>query len=230
VSPRHRTAEESKADHIERMGNELGRLYDALWQEVAWLHVKWREYVTLFGTTPSRIELLNKAAPSFFRVIQDSLWEDVLLHIARLTDSPRSMGKHNLSFRQLAKIALDLNIASQIEKLTAAALETSAFARNWRNRKLAHRDLHLALGQGAEPLPPVSRAQVKEALATLSAILNAVAAHYLDSTTMFDVDTTSQGAEALLYCIDDGLRFEEERHQRISRGECRQDDLQHRSL
>jgi hypothetical protein len=212
------------------MGNELGRLYDALWQEVAWLHVKWREYVTLFGTTPSRIELLNKAAPSFFRVIQDSLWEDVLLHIARLTDSPRSMGKHNLSFRQLAKIALDLNIASQIEKLTAAALETSAFARNWRNRKLAHRDLHLALGQGAEPLPPVSRAQVKEALATLSAILNAVAAHYLDSTTMFDVDTTSQGAEALLYCIDDGLRFEEERHQRISRGECRQDDLQHRSL
>lgn len=230
MSPRHRTAEESKADHIERMGNELGRLYDALWQEVAWLHVKWREYVTLFGTTPSRIELLNKAAPSFFRVIQDSLWEDVLLHIARLTDSPRSMGKHNLSFRQLAKIALDLNIASQIEKLTAAALETSAFARNWRNRKLAHRDLHLALGQGAEPLPPVSRAQVKEALATLSAILNAVAAHYLDSTTMFDVDTTSQGAEALLYCIDDGLRFEEERHQRISRGECRQDDLQHRSL
>jgi hypothetical protein len=230
MSPSHRTAEESKADHIEGMGEELGRLYDALWQEVAWLHMKWREYATLFGTSPARVELLNKAAPSFFRVIQDSLWEDVLLHIARLTDSPRSMGKRNLSFRQFAKISLHPDIASKVEKLTTDALETSAFARDWRNRKLAHRDLHLALGQGAEPLAPVSRAQVKEALAALSAILNALAAHYLNSTTMFAVEATSGGAEALLYCIDDGLRFEDERHQRISRGEYQQDDLQHRSL
>ena len=230
MSPRHRTAEESKTDHIDGMGEELGRLYDALWQEVAWLHMKWREYVTLFGTSPARIELLNKAAPSFFRVIQNSLWEGVLLHIARLTDSPRSMGKHNLSFRQFATISLHPDIAPQIEKLMADALETSAFARDWRNRKLAHRDLHLALGKRAEPLASVSRAQVKEALAAQSAILNALAAHYLDSTTVFDVETTSDGAEALLYCIDDGLRFEDERHQRISRGEYRQDDLQYRSL
>ncbi len=88
-----RTAEESKADHVAAMGVELGEFYSALWHELAWIHSKWAEYVTLFGTTSTRVELLNQAAPRFFRTIQDSLWEDVLLHIARLTDSPRSAGK-----------------------------------------------------------------------------------------------------------------------------------------
>jgi AbiU2 len=95
-----RTASESKADHIARMGEGLGGVYDALWQEVAWIHSKWAEYVTLFGASPARIELMNQSAPSFFRTVQDSLWEGVLLHIARLTDPPKSKGKSNLSLRR----------------------------------------------------------------------------------------------------------------------------------
>lgn len=225
----YRTAAEAKADHIAKMGQGLGHIYDALWQEIAWLYTKWGEYVALFGTSESRIDLLNKAAPAFFRVVQDSLWEDILLHIARLTDPPRSAGKQNLSFQALAQFTDTSAIASQVAQLTAKALESSAFARDWRNRKLAHRDLNLALGQIAEPLAPASRAQVKECLASLAAILNVVSEHYLDSSTMFDVETSHAGAESLLYCIDDGLRYEDERTERFRRGEYRSDDLE-RSL
>ena len=74
-----RTAEEVKQHHIEVMGEDLGSLYHALWNELAWLYSKWGEYVELFGTKLSRIDLVNRAAGLFFRIVQDSLWEDSLL-------------------------------------------------------------------------------------------------------------------------------------------------------
>jgi hypothetical protein len=43
-------------------------------------------YVALFGTSPEGIALLNRAAPRSFRVMQDSVWDDVLLHFCALTD------------------------------------------------------------------------------------------------------------------------------------------------
>jgi hypothetical protein len=94
-----RTAEEAKAHYISVMGQPLGEVYASLWQELALLHRNWNEYVELFGSKPSRVELLNRAAGSFFRAVQDALWEQTLLHIARLTDPPASVGKSNLSIR-----------------------------------------------------------------------------------------------------------------------------------
>lgn len=40
-----RTAEESKDANVIAMGEELGLLYSALWQQVAGLHHKWAQYV-----------------------------------------------------------------------------------------------------------------------------------------------------------------------------------------
>ncbi len=221
----HRTAAESKADHVAKMGDEVGPTYDALWQEVAWVHNKWKEYTELFGTSSSRIELLNNAAPSFFRTVQDALWEDVLLHIARLTDSPRSMGKDNLSVRRLAQLVSNTPTGPTVDDLNSKALKATEFARDWRNRRLAHKDLDLALGQHVEPLAPASRAAVKEALAALSAVLNAVASHYLDSTTMFELGVDAGGAVSVLHTLKAGLRHEEERRERIKRGDYRPEDL-----
>ena len=49
-----RTPDQVKAEYIRVMGDQLGPLYAELWQEVAGLHMKWAEFVTLFGTKPSR--------------------------------------------------------------------------------------------------------------------------------------------------------------------------------
>jgi hypothetical protein len=82
----YRSEPEIKQYYIERMGTQLGTFFYALWQEVAWLYIKWQEYIELFGKKPSRVDLLNNAAPLFFRIVQDALWYDILMHIARLTD------------------------------------------------------------------------------------------------------------------------------------------------
>jgi hypothetical protein len=225
-----RTADQALAENIAAMGRELGELYSALWQEVAWIHSKWAEYVQLFGVKESRIDLLNRAAPRFARLLQDSLWEDVLLHIARLTDPAKSMGKSNLSIRALAPHVADPTVRGEIEELVSETVVRSDFCRDWRNRHLAHRDLQLALARGAEPLKAGSRSSVREVLQSLSATLNALAKHYLDSTTMFDFETCAGGALSLLHVIDDGIRADDERRARLRDGRVRPDDYRPRDI
>ena len=222
-----RTAAESKADHIARMGEGLGCVYHALWQEVAWIYKKWAEYVTLFGTNPGRIELMNQSAPSFFRTVQDSMWESVLLHIARLTDSPRSRGKSNLSLKRLPGELAASPIGDEVARLVSVASTQSDFARDWRNRHLAHRDLALALGQQVEPLAHASRAAVRQALAAMAAVLNSVSGHYLDSTTMFDLGDDGGDAVSMLYLLRDGARYEQDRIVRLKAGTYLPGDLKH---
>lgn len=60
------TAEEAKKRNAEHRGEPLGTLFHALWQETAWLYAKWAEYVELFGTKESRIELLKRRRATFF--------------------------------------------------------------------------------------------------------------------------------------------------------------------
>lgn len=212
------TATEAKAERSTKMGEPLGPLYNAQWQELAWLHKKWAVYVALFGTKPSRIELMNEAAPAFFRIVQDTFWEDVLLHVARLTDSPKSARKSNLSIRRLADCVQDAETKARVECLTSNALLASEFCRDWRNRRIAHRDLHLALEQDADPLKPASREKVREALEALVAVLNAVSEHYLGSTTYFEQGTDAGGAYSLLYVLQDGVNAASNRRARLKSG------------
>lgn len=212
------------------MGDELGRLYSALWQEVAWIHSKWAQYVVLFGTKPERVELLNKAAPAFFRLVQDTLWENVILHIARLTDSPQSVGKPNLSIKRLSALIPDLTLRNKIDELVSVCVSSAEFSRDWRNRHLAHRDLKRATSDVADPLLPASREKVKEVLANFSDLLNALSQHYLDSTTFFDSSRTRGDTEQLLYVLDDGLAMGAARKKRKKQGIHDPSDYPPRSL
>ena len=224
------TAEQAKAEYIEAMGETLGPQFYALWQEVAWLHIKWNEYVELFGKKPSRIELLNRAASHFFGIVQDLLWEETILHIARLTDPPKH-GKHeHLTIKALPILVDDVGLKEIVQNLIALAIAKAEFCRQWRDRRIAHSELRLAIDEGVKPLPPASRRDVREAIGSIDDVLNAVTSHYLDSTTHFDVVQQANGAEALLYVLDDGLRADAERTARIHRKEYRKEDIAVRDL
>jgi hypothetical protein len=214
-----RTAEQAKQDYIRAMGEPLGTLYNALWQEVAWLYVVWQEYVELYGSKPSRIDLLNEAAPLFFRITQDALWEGTILHIARLTDPAKSAGKSNLTIQAIPILINDSGFESHLAGLIDQATRASGFCRDWRNRHIAHRDLALAIDTGAQQLEPASRWGVREALDAIAAVLNAVSVQFTDAEVRFDVMMNVEGAVSLLYVIDDGLRVEAEREEKLQRGE-----------
>ena len=206
-----RTPEEAKAHHISVMGQQLGEVYATLWQELALLCRNWNEYVELFGTKSSRVELLNRAAGSFFRLVQDALWEQTLLHIARLTDPAASVGKSNLSIRRLLDCIDDDAIRSFVARKVDAALEAAKFCRDWSNRRIAHRDLDVALKRNAKPLASASREKVRNALDRLADVLNAVSHKYLDSETHILGSWYPGGAISLLHLLDSGADLQGQR-------------------
>ncbi|MDB5566510.1 MAG: hypothetical protein JWP84_3076 [Tardiphaga sp.] len=149
------TGEEAKEQNIKAMGEPLGVHYTQLWQETAQLNIMWKEFIELFATKTSRIELLNRSASAFFRMVQDGIWEAIVLHIARLTDPPQSPGgkdRQNLTLHNLPALIPDPTLKGELKMLCEEATTNTKFARDWRNRRIAHRDLDLALGGKAKPL------------------------------------------------------------------------------
>src|SRR5262249_36780520 len=156
--------EQVRDNMVAAMPALLGELHYALHHEVAWLHVKWTDFRGLFARSPETIELLNAAAPAFFQELQRMMWEDVLLHLFRLTDPPQSVGHDNLTLQRLPKLISDQNLLSQVKPLVDRAVQRTKFARDWRNRRLAHKELPPPAGQPAQALAPASRQDVEGAL------------------------------------------------------------------
>ena len=226
----HKKVDVAKKEYIDRMGEQLGKLFYALNQEVEWLYMEWNEYIALYGTKPSRIDLLNKAAPLFFRVVQDSLFEGTLLHITRLTDPPKSAGKENLTIQRILPLVSDQPLSGILKSKIEVAVQKSEFCRDWRNRLIAHQDLKLATEKGINPLKPANRELVKKALDSIADVLNAVILHYNESEIGFGIVHGNGGGESLLYIINDGLRAEEQRTKRIKNSDFREEDFQTRDI
>ena len=106
------------------MGEALGTQFTALWLEVDFLSAAWGEYVDLF-TQADRVQVLNHTAPALFRIIQNALWEQMLLRIARLTDSPASgKGKENLTILNLPRLVEDPGKKAELDELVNTAKAT----------------------------------------------------------------------------------------------------------
>jgi hypothetical protein len=223
----NRTPAGAESRYIEKMGEALGTQFYALWNEVVWLHWNWAEFVELFGSRPSRVELLNEAAPAFFRMVQDALWETTLLHIARLTDPPRSGGRvdrANLTIGNLPELIADPDLKHAVSALLDTAVAKAGFCRDWRNRHIAHRDLNLALNKPANPLAAASRNQVTEVLKAIADVLNKVEGQYGGSQTYFQGPPGIGTAVSLLHVLDGGLRSKKARAERLARGEFTEED------
>ena len=222
---RYLTAEEIEHECLEAMGSDLGRVYYRLENECLWLHLKWSDYTILFGTKQQRIELLNSAAPAFFNLIQDTMWENLLVHICRLMDPPKSHGKPNLTLQCLPQL-VNLEARPDVEKHLEFAKSRCAFASDWRNRRIAHRDLGLALKE-AEPLAAASRIKVKDALESIGAVLNAVKLRYTGSTASYDPIFSGRGnAMSLLHVLRDGVQARAAKRGRLISGSPTPDDLE----
>src|SRR6266446_4523877 len=166
-----------KDRYIEKMGVALGTQFCALWEQVVWLHMKWADFVELFGKKQSRIVVLDQAAPAFFQMIRDVLWDDMLLHIARLVDRPK---KDLLTIRSLPRYVKDAVTKSAVEKLIKTAKHETEFCRKPRNTLIAHTNIVVLT---TAVLQLGSRLQMTEALHALGNVLNEMETFYMGSPT-----------------------------------------------
>jgi hypothetical protein len=219
-----KNTEEVRQQYVDAMGPKLGELFHALSTELTWIHWRWKQYRVLFGEKPSRLDLLNEAAPFFFRLVQDVFFEDTLLGIARLVEPAKSAKKRNLSITCLPRLLSSSTLHAEVSRLVDVARSDSVFALDWRNRHLAHRDLNLVLQASAQPLAPASREQVEKALSSLRHVLNHVERELRQVTTFYASSPLIGDAEDLLYVIRDGLRRRQDRSACWDKGEFHEDD------
>jgi hypothetical protein len=162
--------------YVEKMGTELGPLFQAASSELSWMHWRWKQFRILFGDKPARLDLLNQAAPFFFHTIHESLLELTLLGIARLVGPPKSVGKANLSFQAIPPLC-DTKIRDEVNALVDKAKNAGGFAVDWRNRHIAHRDLDLSLGKSTQ-LETATREKIEDSLLALRNVLNCIEVEY----------------------------------------------------
>lgn len=204
----HKSWQEVREEGIGLMGPALGETYILLGASLVELNVKWSIYRAIYGTSEERVKLVNSAAGLFFQTVQNSLWDDILVHISRLMDRPDTFGKDNLTILRLG-LLLDCEETLPIfDKQLGIAKECCKFAQDWRHRRIAHSDLALRLNSNAKPLERASRKQIHDALSSIADVLNVLSRRYIGSTTMYEESVTLGDAEAILYVIRDGMRLE----------------------
>jgi hypothetical protein len=191
----------------------VAELYAPLWQEVAALFAKWNAFVRLFATAESDLEVLNRAAGDFFALCQDVMLGDLILSVGRLTDEIGTGRKTTLGLATLIQ-AIDASrhgvLRSDAEAKLVLAREKSAFAREWRNRRVAHLDLGTALETRADPLPDYTRAEVQQAVDAIGAVLNAIAIYLGHGPTDFANVIHQRGdADSLIKRLRDGLELQD---------------------
>lgn len=191
------------------MGEALATPYVALNRNLIELHIVWLQYRQLFGSSSDTIELLNKTAGLFFMVVQDQLWDSVLLGIARLTDNAKTFGKSNLTIWSLPPLIDDIDLRQKVSSLCEQARDCAAFARNHRNKRIAHSDYSYEIDRAATALDPISRAAIKEMLDALEKVLNCIRNSYLKSCMHYASFVDKTGATSLLYRLKE---LEDRRH------------------
>ncbi len=220
-----RNADEIQQEHLTTFGTDLGPLYHALYKDLVLLHAKWLEFRKLYAHSQERIDLLNEAAPFFFNVVQGVMWNDVLLHISRLTDPPEMRTYQQLTLLVLGEADLPEPLRGRVTEALELCKQQAAFARIIRNKHLAHRDLDHALGRMAEPLSMGSRADVEQVLSSFAALMNLVRKVFTNGEVAYRHFTAHGDGDDLAYCLRIAKTALAERDERLKCGQPLYGDL-----
>lgn len=198
------TPDQIKERFVVLMGDELGTIYYKLYNQVIFLHHQWITYLELFATEKVRLEILNKSAPYLFYMIQNGLFENIVMSIARITDPPATGKFQNLTLSLLPKYIVDENLKKEVELQIEWYVNTAAeFARDLRNKKFAHNDYDLHTGRAILQVPS-KKDDIEIALRSIRNLMNSITKHFDGSMTIFKHMNTNNGALGLLRTLQDG--------------------------
>jgi hypothetical protein len=180
--------------------------------EVIWLHGRWIIYRQLFGTSPERVDVLNRSASTFFNILQKTLLHDVQLSLSKLGDPAGSGSRKNLTLAALVEqleSAGESAVVAKLKQLVATFDDACKKLRYRRNKWIAHFDLNTMLGSKVTLLEGPSRAEIEAALEALRQAMNCVELHYTESQTMYDHFVMNHDGEHLISTLMQGLRYRE---------------------
>jgi hypothetical protein len=187
-------------------------IWSGLRSEIMWLHGRWIIYRQLYGTSPSRLEILNTSASTFFNILQFALLHDVQLSLSKIGDRAGSGSRKNMTLdalkQQLEEVG-ELQVVAKVTPLLKTYDTSCEKVRNRRNKWIAHFDLQTMLASKVTPLEGPSRAEIETALKALREVMNCVELHYTNSQTAYEHFMMTHDGEALLFMLMRGIRYKE---------------------
>ncbi|WP_323779272.1 hypothetical protein [Leisingera sp.] len=181
------SAEEVQANYVECLGEELGSKLYWLSNAVTNLHLEWKLYKELFCSGSERVGELNKASGLVSFFLSKTLYESVVLGISRVTDpaeTGRGVGaKPNLSLLQL-KSELPPELQTEYEELCSQAKDKAEFARDARNKMIAHADLWVATKE--RPVDAGTPTKVDVALEAIRDAISFIDHNLRNTTVIYD--------------------------------------------
>lgn len=191
--------DDAEAECRKLMGDPLGVVFSRLHVKLVELHIVWQQYRQLFGEGEETVNLLNRTAGLFFKIVQDDLWDSVLLGICRMTDPAVTRDKKtNLTIWSLPDLVDDPGLQSNLALLCEEARKEAGLAREHRHKRIAHQDFGYAHDRAAHPISGISRENVEHMLKALRAVLNRMNGHYKDSECLYERFIDDSGARLLV--------------------------------
>jgi hypothetical protein len=159
-------------------------------------------------------------------VVQFTIWESIVLQIARLIDPPQSVGKNNLTIKRLPIYIDNEPKKKALELLIEIAESSTSFARDWRNRHIAHRDLNLATNIPVTKLAEANKQITESALKSLSDVLGFIHREYFNTQFLYELGSYLGDAESVLVLLRDGWEADQQRRDRINSGKAIESDYE----
>lgn len=180
---------------------ELKDAIAVLSKKLVELHILWQQYRQLYGEDAETIKLLNRTAGLFFKIVQNELWDSVLLGVCRMTDPAEQGGRHkkkNLTIQSLLPLITDEQFKVKVELACKKAVDAAEFARDHRNKRIAHQDHNYTTNRTLNPLGGVSRAAVESMLKAIRDVMKLVEAHYNGHDVLYEKFVDYSGARSLV--------------------------------
>jgi hypothetical protein len=175
------------------------------------LRSQWVHFTTLFEGSDLKRELLHTTAPTFFGDLNRLLIEHTVLHICRLTDGAKTMGRKNLTANFLVEYSDWSNAPGTLAKVKPINDSIHNFrerilpARNW---FIAHHDLSAV--RLDQPLGAASDAEWKQFWLDLQEFLELMYHHHVDPDSHFYLNAVAGMSDAvsLLTALRNAKLFE----------------------
>lgn len=210
------TAEDTRQRFIDRLGSEFGDYFFHLDQSVIGLVSLWDVYRSLFGTNKERVDLLNQASGYVTRTIQDSLHERIVLGICQVSDPYVSKGRRNVTVSGLPEFVTAPEHRAAMLPMIDAVRASTSFARDLRNKMIAHADLEAVTGSYAVDYS--TRERIVAAIRSVIVPLRYVHFQYFEATQLYHAIHPLPNAVGFLRCIYLGVAKVEERKKALKLG------------
>lgn len=194
---------EMLARYRNTLGKNFGEYFYYLNQATFELVGVWDVYRSFFGTNEQRVNLLNRASGYVTCVIQDTLHERVILGICQLTDPENSRGLRNLTVTGLPSFIDETIYREEIAVMCKSARDSTSFARDLRNKLIAHSDF--AAKSGSQQIEYSSRLKIVKAITAIIKPLRHIHMKSFDSFQFYHAIHASPDENMFLKCIHLGV-------------------------